>query len=200
MPAFNNKDPEVNTGCRGMFAREYHQWTDERMVAEADKQKARESGTIMPATTAPLAPAAPAVPAPAEEPVVAAAEEPAAELPTPLMNVYPRKAGEGMRTAHDTVVPCYTYPQLERMSAGGPRVGIKLAAATLRDRIGELGLTDLGLPPLNIYGHKELIIEWVLKAQVALAQATGLDVTMDSFGVPRDDGRSGLNHSQRSAV
>ena len=57
------------------------------------------------------------------------------------------------------------------------------------------------LPPLNIHAHQEQIIDWVLKAQVVLARESGLtDVSEESFGVPRDDGRSGMNHSQRSAV
>ena len=68
-------------------------------------------------------------------------------------------------------------------------------------RIGEAQLAQCGLPPLNIHAHQEQIIDWVLKAQVVLARESGLtNVSEESFGVPRDDGRSGMNHSQHSAV
>ena len=205
--AYSNRDPEPNTGQRGMFAREYHQWTAERMAAEAERRSGTAPDHATPAPTQHAELDASAQPPALAPPVL----QPSSSLqdgdgsssdPTPLVTIYPRNQTGSLRLGNGVAVPCYTYPQLERMSAeGGPRVGIKLVASQLRDSIGEAQLAQCGLPPLNIHAHQEQIIDWVLKAQVVLARESGLtDVSEESFGVPRDDGRSGMNHSQRSAV
>ena len=205
MASYSNRDPEPNTGQRGMFAREYHLWTAERMTAEEQRRTGKVTGTpsvadapttagvVQPVQDVSAAPPAVASPVPQPEASVA---------PAPLVNIYPRNQSGSLRLGHGIPVPCFTHSQLERMSAeGGPRVGIRLVASQLRDSIGEAQMAQLGLPPLNIHAHPEVIIDWVLAAQVVLARASGLaDVSEESFGVPREDGRSGMNHSQRSAV
>ena len=178
---------EPNTGLRGMFASEY---------IEAPKYPER-------------------VPPPAEEPAAiaaapvaesgSAAVDPASDV-TPLMSIYPRTAAEepnhnvratqqasGNRVVDAARVPLYSYAQLERMSGHGPRVGLKLAASNLRDALQESLGPDVA-PPLNIHAQHDELIRWVLNAQLTLARASGLEVTLDNFGIPNDFDRNPLGH------
>ena len=97
-------------------------------------------------------------------------------------------------------VPMYTYSQLERMSGHGPRCGIKLAAADLRDQC-HLAIGEEATPYVNIHAQQDEIIKWMLGVQVQLAHMSGMThVTINNFGVPNEFDQSGRNHSQRSAV
>ena len=182
---------EVNTGLRGMFASEYH----EQPVYHA--RPAAEAVDV--------AAPAPAV-APASDAPVAAAKEVA-----PLLIMYPRKS-EHMASNHfapveqsgeciiDPIrVPLYTYSQLERMSGQGPRSGLKLVASDLRDVL-EKTLGEGNYPKLNLFGQHDEVVKWVLNVQIMLGKASGLEVSMDNFGIPNEDDQTGRNHAQRSAV
>ena len=56
-----------------------------------------------------------------------------------------------------------------------------MVASELRNRLGEANL-----PPLLLNHQHEVLVKWVLDVQVMLARATGLEVTVDSYGVPVD--------------
>ena len=171
----------MNTGLRGMFPSEYH---EPRQYVERP---------------------APTAQAPSTEPIAAAVAEAKAAVPapgkevTPLVEIYPRTAADvaSHSAGGNLRVPLYTFDQLEKMSGHGPRVGLKLAAAQLRDAAAEAGID---MPPLNLHAQHEQVIDWVLEVQVKLAKASGIDVSIESFGVPNAAGQTGLNHAQRSAV
>ena len=128
----------------------------------------------------------------------------------PLTEIYSRTAGDvpshavpaeqsGPNIVHGLPVPLYTYNQLERMSAHGPRVGIKLAANNLRDAVQQV-MGPNAAPPLNIHAQHPEIMQWVLQVQLMLAKASGLNVTLENFGIPNSFDQSGRNHCNRPAV
>ena len=205
------REVEVNTGCRGMLPSEYNVWTEERMNAMKAELQAKALGTTVKEM---LKRAASNVEEPA--PATTAVDSAYSETPLedtasslhiePLIEVYQRELSEGVRMpvkaqlhkgGPETLVPCYTYNQLECMQTHMPNAGIKLIIRKLREELGESAL-----PMVNTNAQQDVLIEWVLEVQCMLARAAGLEVSPQSFGAPREDnfGRVGLNHAERSAV
>ena len=56
-----------------------------------------------------------------------------------------------------------------------------MVASELRNRLGEAQL-----PPLLLHQQQDIILRWILEVQTMLARATGLEVTVDDYGVPVD--------------
>jgi len=120
--------------------------------------------------------------------------------PTPLVTVYPRTAGTAARSGSlganepKVPVPLYTYEQLERMNTR-----LLMSRATdLRDAVG----AD-NVPPLPMNQQHEIVVNWMMNVQVELARSSGLDVSADHFGLPKEGvygERSARSHASRPAV
>ena len=72
-------------------------------------------------------------------------------------------------------VPLWTYQQLEELSA----FNLKQRALNIRDTVGENRL-----PQLQKSAGQVVVAQWIIEAQVALANAAGLLVTAADFGLP----------------
>jgi len=71
-------------------------------------------------------------------------------------------------------IPLWTYQQLEELS----RDNLKQRALNIVDTCGDK------LPPLQKSAPHSVVSTWIIEAQVAIANAAGLPVTADHFGLP----------------
>lgn len=201
---------EVNTGLRGHPPTQY----EEARIYPDDKPAAKEPALVEAERVLGLSRVAPQRTTPdnqmAATPMFNGTYPKVNPGAVPLTEIYPRTAGDvpshavpaeqtGPNIVHGLPVPLYTYNQLERMSAHGPRVGIKLAANNLRDAVQQV-MGPNAAPPLNIHAQHPEIMQWVLQVQLMLAKASGLNVTLENFGIPNSFDQSGRNHCNRPAA
>ena len=79
-------------------------------------------------------------------------------------------------------VPLYSFGTLERMS----RQGLMQVASALRDVLAPMHATNVA--PVNLHAQQSVLIEWVLRAQVAIAKSVGVEASLNGFGWIECDG------------
>ena len=99
---------------------------------------------------------------------------PPPDKPAMLVQIYPRNAATNVTTSsgEPLPVPLYNFDQLERMSKRGKAA----IASKMLQHCGD------ELPTINLNTHDDALVDWILNAQVQLANSVGLNVTLKSFG------------------